>query len=772
MPIAKKDTSDAVMVKKLENKVAALPLKPGVYIFKDDRGEVIYVGKAIKLRSRVRSYFRSDSQASVKTQVLVKHIADLEYIVVRGEVEALVLENNLIKKYRPRYNIRLRDDKNYQYVKITAEDFPQVVLVRKIENDGARYFGPYTSGLAIKHTIELLEKIFPYRKCKHNFYDQPDKPRNPQGIRPCVQLQIGRCIGICKEDVSQDEHQEIIKHVTMFLEGKEREIVRMLETKMNDASEEMNFEYAAKVRNQIREIEVVLEKQQAVMTDLLDRDVFAIALGGTKAVVALLKVRKGLLIGTDRLNAESTEVGGETEADVAERIMLNYYEQATDIPQEILVNVDFESRGVLGDLLTEIRTAKGLRATQVRVDYPQRGEKKQLVELATENARQALEDLLELHLNKQQRITKGLHELQDALKLDHKPKRIECYDISHLGGQETVGSMVVFVDGEQVKSHYRRFKVEIVQGGDDYAALQEVVKRRLRNLEIDTLTFGKAKKKEWEHLERVLCENKLDLEGAVYAQFLVARDGERVVGCGRIKELNPDTPLTNETTQTQTTQGPNQRAAGKTTDAYEIGSLWVDPAFRGRQLGYRLMSRLITTCPVKIVYALTQGSLASYYEGFGFKRVKSIPALFDRKISRCQKYFSDITLLRYDKKKKKEDVSFGQVPDLIVIDGGKGQLSAVINIMSTMGFLQHMKRESGVDVASTKTEGKNDWAGYITAVISLAKEREEVFVPWQSDPVALSADSQGSFLLQRIRDEAHRFALEYQRKRREIKLIP
>ncbi|MBV8087337.1 MAG: excinuclease ABC subunit UvrC [Chloroflexi bacterium] len=554
------------MSRTLRSKLKSLPDKPGVYLHKDAEGTVLYVGKAKSLRSRVRSYFNAEYSKTAKQRSMLSQIADVDYWLVDNPVEALVLECNLIKRYRPKYNVMLRDDKNYPYIKISLdEDFPRVYRTRNYRKDGARYFGPYTSSKSLDETLRLLKKIFPYRSCNRPMVDVPldsAKPLNAR-TRPCLDFYIHRCIAPCIRACTRDDYEQVIDDVQKFLEGKHDEIRKGMESRMMAAADELRFEEAALMRDRVRAINRVLEKQRIVSTGFEDQDVVALARDKGDACVMLLTIRGGKVLGQQDYVMQGTQ--DETEAEILEKFLEQYYDSASNLPDEVLLQYEVEDMDTIAEWLRDKRGKK------VRVAVPQKGEKRRLIDLAEKNAAETLQTLKLKWLNDDQRVQAGLTELADYLELDRVPQRIECYDISNIQGKDSVGSMVVFVGGRPKNSDYRRFKIKTVQGADDYASMAEVLRRRFR------------------------------------------------------------------------------RAA-----ADEDGTSW------------------------------------------------------------------------------------GRLPDLIIIDGGKGQLGAAVEALTEVGI-------DSVPVAG------------------LAKEREELFLPGQPDPVILPATSQGLYLVQRVRDEAHRFAITYHR---------
>lgn len=447
-------------------RLKALPLSPGVYIFKDAQGKIIYVGKSKVLRDRVRSYFGSPRGLSTKTRRLVQQIAALETRLTDTELEALLLEMNLIKRYRPKYNILLKDDKSYPYIKITHEEWPRVLKVRKVVEDAARYYGPFASAGSIDRTIELLNKIFAFRICSDDYFQQRRRMS-----RPCLYYDIRRCLGPCVPGLTnKEDYSAAVEQVRRFLDGRSDEILRDLQQKMDAAAENLEFERAAYYRDQIRDIERVLERQKVITTAATDQDVIALAREDERAVVQVFYIRGGKLIGSEPFPLE----GGSEEdpQTIISSFLTQFYDSAASIPPNILLAEHPEEAQIIEQWLEK----KG--GHKVTIQVPRRGQKRDLVDLATRNATQALEDLRLQWLNSEQRATAGLQELRELLGLGRLPMRIECYDISNIQGTNATGSMVVFENGEPKKAHYRRFKIRSVEGQNDVASLQEVVRRR------------------------------------------------------------------------------------------------------------------------------------------------------------------------------------------------------------------------------------------------------------------------------------------------------
>ena len=555
---------------KIQDILKNLPTKTGVYLHKNDQGQVIYVGKAVNLRSRVRSYFHNSTQnSSEKNRRLAQEIADIEFIVTSSELEALLLENTLIKKHQPRYNVLLKDDKRYPYIKIHWQDpFPRVTTTRRLQNDGARYYGPYTAAWAAYQTLDLARKIFPYLTCTRDIDGKDD--------RACLYYHIGRCAAPCIGVVNQAEYRQILDNLGNFLNGNTEPVVADLRQEMAAAAESLDFERAAQLRDQINAIDQVVQKQKVVGTSTVDEDVIAFARTENDACVQVFFIRGGKLTGRDYFVLEGT--AEEDDAEIMTSFLKQFYDQATTIPPEILLPQEVDELMIIRNWL------KSKRGSKVALKVPRRGKRKELLEMAANNAAETLTHLRARWAADETKQTEGLTELQQALDLPEPPLRIECYDISTLQGTNTVGSMVVFVKGTPRKSDYRRFKIRTVQGQDDFASMQEMLRRRFKRM---------------------------------------------------------------------------------TDDGYQ------DPAKIG--------------------------------------------------------------------KKSDSDNAWALIPDLIIIDGGKGQLNAALDVLDEFELRDAI------------------------SIVGLAKREEELFLPGRSDSLMLPRKSQGLYLLQRIRDEAHRFGVTYHR---------
>ena len=552
----------------IQTQIETLPRRPGVYLMHDVTGTVIYVGKAVDLRSRVRSYFQPSAWENPKVRAIVSEITDLEFMVTDSELEALILEANLIKQHRPRYNVRLKDDKRYPYIKITwADPFPKILITRRMERDGSRYFGPFTSASAVHQTLDLLRRSFPYLTCNRDITGHDE--------RACLYYDIKLCLGPCIGAVTRDEYRAMIRGLARFLEGRSEEVIADLEARMQSAADKWDFEQAASLRDQLHTVRRVVERQKIVSSVGADQDVIAFAREENDACVQIFFIRGGKLLGREYFVLEGTQ--DEDEREIMAAFLKQFYEEAAYVPPEVLLPERVEEALIIEQWL---RTKRGAKVT---LHVPRRGQKRELVALAAENATETLAALRVQWQADAHKHEQALAELQEALDLARPPTRIECYDISTTQGTEVVGSMVVFVQGVPRKSAYRRFVVRSVQGQDDYASMREVLQRRFRRWQIAT---------------------------------------------------------------------------------------------------------------------------------------------------------SDETLGKRDIK------GWAKLPDLLIVDGGKGQLGVAVEVLEQFDLLDKLP------------------------VAGLAKQREEIFLPARTRPILLPRRSQGLFLVQRVRDEAHRFAITHHRTRR------
>ena len=553
-----------------ERRLRIAPDKPGVYIMKDVRGNVLYVGKASVLSNRLRTYFGSPSSLPRKIQRMLSRLDDFECIVTDTEAEALILENTLIKRHKPRYNARLKDDKTYPYLKIDlSEEFPRVYITRRVANDGARYFGPFATAGTVRQTMDLIKRLFPYRSCT--------KVITGKDPRPCLEFFINRCVAPCTGYATKEDYAKVIQQVILFMEGDTEAVNQDLQQNMEKAAESLEFERAAVLRDRMRSVQRVAEEQRIKVdaNPISDMDVIALAHGENETWVEVFFIRHNKLIGRDHFFMEGTQ--DDTPGLVLGQFIKQFYQSASVIPPRILLQHPLEEEELIREWLQE------LRGRAVRLVLPQRGQHKKLIDMVAANATQGLTHYRVQWLDNVNVIQAAMTELQEELSLPTDLRRMECYDISHIQGTNTVGSMVVFEDGKPKPSQYRRFKVKSVEGVDDYESIREVLRRRFKRL--------------------------ADVRAKQHANG-----------------------------------GESQQA----------------------------------------------------------------------------------------------DDSWGVFPDLVLIDGGKGQLSAALEVFLEMGL-------DNVPLAS------------------LAKENEWLYVPHTPEPIVLSRNSQALYLVQRMRDEAHRFAITYHR---------
>ena len=546
----------------LENKLRNLPPNPGVYQFKNDKNKVIYVGKARNLRNRVKSYFHSNF-SNAKTAALVSKIKDLELVITDSEIEALVLENNLIKELKPRYNIDLKDDKSFPFIKVTNEPFPQVYSTRRVVQEGSRYFGPYTSVKSMKAALRTINQIFKIRSCK---YDITTETIEKKKYKVCLDYHIKKCDGPCEGLISESEYSEMVQEVIKLLRGKTDDLIKELEEKMQTASTGFEYEKAAEIRDKVEQLRSISSKQKIVSNDFIDRDVISVAFEGKDSACSIFNIRSGKLVGKKQLRL--TLKGIEELPEIYNSVVKFYYGEHTEIPKEILFETNPLDAGLLIEWLN-LRAEK-----KVKFIIPQRGELFSLVKMCKQNAILQLKEIQIQKMKKEGQVPYPLAALQRDLRLNSLPKKIECFDISNLQGTDSVASMVVFIDGKPKKSLYRKFIIKEVEGPDDFASMQEVIRRR-------------------------------------YTRLLESKDS---------------------------------------------------------------------------------------------------------------------------------------LPELIMVDGGKGQLSSAVEILNSLGLKQ-------------------------IPIIGLAKRLEEVFFPGKSDAESIPKTSSGLKLLQQIRDEAHRFAINFHRKRRDKRTI-
>ena len=453
----------------IQEHLKQLPAEPGVYLMKDKFDNIIYVGKAKILKNRVRQYFQSSKNHSSKVKSMVKNIDKFEYIITDSELEALILECNLIKKYKPKYNVLLRDDKTYPYIKVTTnEDFPRVLKVRKVIKDKAKYFGPYTNTTAVNDTLDIIKNIYPIRTCNIDI-----ERAIKTNMRPCLNLHIKRCVGPCTGNVTKEEYNKMIEEIILFLSGKEEKLIDILKEKMNKCAMDFNFEEAAIYRDKIKSLEDMMEKQKIdTSTSDLNQDVIAMARAHDEACVQVFFVRNGKIVGREHFILEG--VMDSTRESILGSFVKQFYMEQEYVPKEIIIEDEIEDSFILSEWLS---SKKGQKVT-IRV--PQKGEKKSLIEMVRKNAIEYLEKFSDMNKRKYEKSIGALEELKQILNLDNIPKRIESFDISNIQGVDSIGSMVVFTNGKKDKKEYRRYKIKTVIGPNDYDSMAEIVERRLK----------------------------------------------------------------------------------------------------------------------------------------------------------------------------------------------------------------------------------------------------------------------------------------------------
>ncbi len=461
----------------LEAKLESLPHKPGVYLFKDSGGKIIYVGKARSLRHRVKAYFQEGMPSDPKTEVLISKIKDLDVLVTDSEMEALILEANLIKEHKPRYNVNLKDDKRYPYLKVTIDEpYPRVLVVRRVKKDKAKYFGPYTNVSGMRQTLRLIRRIFPIRSCNLTI-------PSPSGrkYKVCLEYYIKRCLGPCENKCSYEEYRKLIENVCLFLAGKNNYLIDQLEQQMNRYARQENFEAAARIRDQLRAMQSVVEKQKVVDTEKVDQDIISLARAKNDICIVVLQIREGILIGRqDFYLTAKTET---LESEILASFIKQYYLNSPVIPEEIFLPTEIEDHSIILLWLEEKRQGK------VQMIFPQRGKKAQLLEMAIKNAQLLLNELLIQKSQKEAQIPKAVQILQRDLYLSKPPRIMAAFDISNLGATDAVGSLVFFQDGKPQKNEYRKFKIRSVKGQNDFAMMKEIVTRYFSYLKQEKKSF-------------------------------------------------------------------------------------------------------------------------------------------------------------------------------------------------------------------------------------------------------------------------------------------
>ncbi|HEY9059166.1 MAG TPA: excinuclease ABC subunit UvrC [Pseudobacteroides sp.] len=466
----------------IQEELKKMPDKPGVYIMKDENEQIIYIGKAVVLKNRVRQYFQSSANMPPKVKAMVARIAEFEYIVTNSELEALILECNLIKKHKPKFNILLKDDKTYPYIKVTMnEEYPRVLMTRRLEKDGAKYFGPYSNVSAVRETIDLLKKLFPIKTCNKVF------PRDVGKERPCLNYYIYQCLGPCMGNVNKEDYRNLMKDICSFLAGKHDEVIAKLEKQMNGLAENLDFEKAASLRDKIRGLKHVAEKQKVLSTAMEDQDVIAYAKNETDSCIQVFFIRGGKLLGREHFIFEG--VGEVEDKELITSFVKQFYSATSFIPQEILLQEDIDEINIIEKWLADKRSGK------VYIKVPRKGDKHKLIEMVSQNAMLALNQFRDKVARDEAMSKDGLKELASLVSLKEPPQRIEAYDISNTGTSEIVASMVVFENGHPANREYRRFKIKSVEGQNDYGSMQETIFRRFKpRLEEDSKHSSKFSK--------------------------------------------------------------------------------------------------------------------------------------------------------------------------------------------------------------------------------------------------------------------------------------
>ena len=490
----------------IQEHLKQLPAEPGVYLMKDKFDNIIYVGKAKILKNRVRQYFQSSKNHSSKVKSMVKNIDKFEYIITDSELEALILECNLIKKYKPKYNVLLRDDKTYPYIKVTTnEDFQRVLKFRKVIKDKSKYFSPYTNTTAVNDTLDIIKNIYPIRTCNIDI-----ERAIKTNMRPCLNLHIKRCVGPCTGNVTKEEYNKMIEEIILFLSGKEEKLIDILKEKMNKCAMDFNFEEAAIYRDKIKSLEDMMEKQKIdTSTSDLNQDVIAMARAHDEACVQVFFVRNGKIVGREHFILEG--VMDSTRESILGSFVKQFYMEQEYVPKEIIIEDEIEDSFILSEWLS---SKKGQKVT-IRV--PQKGEKKSLIEMVRKNVIEYLEKFSDMNKRKYEKSIGALEELKQILNLDNIPKRIESFDISNIQGVDSIGSMVVFTNGKKDKKEYRRYKIKTVIGPNDYDSMAEIVERRLKYGDFPDLMLLDGGKGQVSAVKKVL--NKYNVEIPLWGMY-------------------------------------------------------------------------------------------------------------------------------------------------------------------------------------------------------------------------------------------------------------
>ena len=711
----------------LKSRVAKMPTEPGVYRWLNKNKEVLYIGKAKNLKNRLKSYLiESKNGMGPWKQSLMDNVEDIDITITKNELEALILETNLIKEKKPKYNVMMKDGKNYVYIKIsTNEPYPNVSVVRKMEDDGAKYFGPFLSAIDTRLIIDTLHLIYNFKedeKALAKLNTAEKKGSQPINIKPSLYLQIGQSCGVAQGKITKEEYVSRINSVVQFCKGSTKEAKQRATELMKEAAKNNKFEKAAKLRDSISIIESREQKQFASDTSGQNTDCIGIVTLNGRSQAVVLRERGGKII-----DEHSHQLKGESETlgEIVKQFLQQYYTATPDIPDTIVVSELIEEAELLMQWLTKRKGRK------VEIIVPERGKKAQLLEMAQKNAAEKLKQQEAKWEAAAKNVKKALEELKDVLDLPSIPKRIEGYDISHLGGTETVGSMSVCINGKPANKQYRSFTIKSLKEGDidDYKALAEMLKRRLKHLEIDIkneetkleekeITFKKGKKSEQEEIESLIIEHckNVSIKSVNYENFIVGRDKEEIISLSSLFPLNGGNLL--------------------------FQCLWVSPDY-DKELRSFLVRKMLEKAKKEKVYIFSNSEEESFFLDLSFRNVIKPPKSIEDILKKIKGKKPNVLVSISGE--RVVDSSLTHTPDLLVIDGGKGQLSSITKVLKEMDLK--------------------------IPVIGLAKREEEIFVPDEKYPISFKKDSEGGFLLMRLRNEAHRFANLHREKRLNKKSI-
>ena len=728
-------------INKISSQTKKLPSSPGIYKFIDKEGRVLYIGKAKNLKKRVTSYFQKTKDRTVRIQKMLEHVADLQYITVDSELEAILLETNLIKELKPKYNILMRDDKNFVYIKIHQDDdFPRISIVRKIERDKAKYFGPKTAKWKVEKTFDLLHKIFPFRNCGLQIFEKDGnlEIKNKVIKYPCLEYHIKRCLAPCIGNISKEEYKKMIDGIIDFLSGRHETILKKLKEDIMTAASEKNFEKAAKLRDQLFAVEDIMEKQKISSPDQVDQDLISFEIYKENIYFNIFMVRNGKLINQENFIFENKGDLESLPSEIYESFIKQYYVQTADIPKEILISEELEEQEFIENWLSN------LKGNKVKITVPQKGKKNKLLELSQKNAENFTKQNQIKFEQEKERTQGACEELvkilgENNLEIKNNAKRIECYDISHLSGTHTVGSMVVFEKGKAKNADYRHFNIKSLEKGqiDDFKAIEEVLGRRLKYLSQQT--------------NRSICHNKYQIRKIKKSEISKL-----------IKDFKIKIDIPTESTEFFTMKNDKKEIIGLTAliqrdkNHYEILPPTLNKPYQLKNFEEVLINKAIEECPLDNIYINAEKNKKDFYIKKGFEELQLTPEIFNKSSAFVLSQTNKRITLIYSKSKhtKDQDASFTSMPDLIIIDGGKGQLSSATFAMTSLNLNIPM--------------------------IALAKKEEEIYLPGRAALFTRRSFSEGGqcgstshilHLLQRIRDEAHRFAITFNRQKRTKNLI-